>query len=133
MCIRDRIADSCGFCTVSLFSRVFKKFFGLKPSQFRTTERPVYAQDGILFSKNGQMVSKNLTPKHVLSPQLCSCLLYTSTSLNPLRDILTDYNRVRMTRMCSTGYAAIEPIKGLKLKETLSYDYTIQKLSLIHI
>ena len=68
----SEIADSCGFCTVSLFSRVFKKFFGLTPSQFRKTERPVYAQDGILFSKHGQMVSKNLTPKHVLSPQLCS-------------------------------------------------------------
>lgn len=68
----SEIADSCGFCTVSLFSRIFKKFFGLTPSQFRKTERPVYAQDGILFSKNGQMVSKNLTPKHVLSPQLCS-------------------------------------------------------------
>ena len=32
-----------------------------------------------------------------------------------------------MTRMFSTGYAAVEPIKGLKIKETLSYDYTIQK------
>lgn len=48
-------------------------------------------------------------------------------SLNPLRDIRTDYSRTRMTRMFSTGYASIEPLKGLKLKETLSYDYTIQK------
>ena len=30
---------------------------------------------------------------------------YPGTSLNPLRDILTDYNRTRMTRMFSTGYA----------------------------
>lgn len=52
---------------------------------------------------------------------------YPATTLNPLRDILTDYNRTRMTRMFSTGYASIEPLKGLKLKETLSYDYTIQK------
>lgn len=52
---------------------------------------------------------------------------YDGTQLNPLRDILTDYNRTRMTRMFSTGYAAVEPIKGLKIKETLSYDYTIQK------
>lgn len=52
---------------------------------------------------------------------------YEGSTLNPLRDILTDYNRVRMTRMFSTGYASIEPLKGLKLKETLSYDYTIQK------
>ncbi len=52
---------------------------------------------------------------------------YPETSMNPLRDILTDYNRTRMTRMFSTGYASIEPLKGLKLKEMLSYDYTIQK------
>lgn len=52
---------------------------------------------------------------------------YDGTSYNPLRDILTDYNRVRMTRMFSTGYASIEPVKGLKIKETLSYDYNIQK------
>ncbi|MEJ8763557.1 TonB-dependent receptor [Phocaeicola sp. HCN-40430] len=52
---------------------------------------------------------------------------YPGTTFNPLRDILTDYNRTRMTRMFSTGYASIEPLKGLKLKETLSYDYTIQK------
>lgn len=52
---------------------------------------------------------------------------YPGTSLNPLRDILTDYNRTRMTRMFTTGYALIEPIKGLKFKETLSYDYNIQK------
>ena len=49
------------------------------------------------------------------------------TSFNPLRDILTDYNKVRMTRMFSTGYASVEPLKGLKIKEMLSYDYNIQK------
>lgn len=52
---------------------------------------------------------------------------YEGTNLNPLRDMLTDYNRVRMTRMFSTGYASVEPVKGLKLKEMLSYDYTVQK------
>lgn len=52
---------------------------------------------------------------------------YEGTALNPLRDMLLDYNCTRMTRMFSTGYASIEPVKGLKLKETLSYDYNIQK------
>ena len=52
---------------------------------------------------------------------------YPGTTLNPLRDMLTDYNRTRMTRMFSTGYVSVEPLPGLKLKETLSYDYTIQK------
>ena len=36
---------------------------------------------------------------------------YEGSTLNPLRDIMTDYNRVRMTRMFSTGYASIEPLK----------------------
>lgn len=44
---------------------------------------------------------------------------YAGSSLNPLRDMLTDYNRTRMTRMFSTGYASVEPLKGLILKETL--------------
>lgn len=52
---------------------------------------------------------------------------YPGTNVNPLRDIRTDYNRSRMTRIFSTGYASVDIIKGLKLKETLSYDYTVQK------
>ena len=39
----------------------------------------------------------------------------------------TDYNRVRMTRIFGTAHGAVEIIKGLKLKEVLSYDYSIQK------
>ncbi len=73
-------------------------------------------------------VAMTMTPSMVVRDEEGNYVgAYDGTSLNPLRDILTDYNRVRMTRMFSTGYAAIEPIKGLKLKETLSYDYTIQK------
>lgn len=49
------------------------------------------------------------------------------SNLNPVRDIHTDYNRSRITRLFSTGFASVELLKGLKLKEMLSYDYTIQK------
>lgn len=52
---------------------------------------------------------------------------YPGTDVNPLRDIRLDYNRSRLTRMFSTGYATFDIIEGLKLKETLSYDYNIQK------
>ncbi len=52
---------------------------------------------------------------------------YPSSNVNPLRDIRTGYNRSRMSRMFSTAYASVDIIKGLKLKETLSYDYNIQK------
>lgn len=55
------------------------------------------------------------------------CGAYSGTNLNPLRDILTDYNRTRMTRMFSTGYVALKPVDGLTIKETVSYDYNIQK------
>lgn len=52
---------------------------------------------------------------------------YPASNVNPLRDIRTDYSRSRLTRTFATGYGAVNIIKGLKLKETLSYDYTIQK------
>lgn len=52
---------------------------------------------------------------------------YPGSTVNPLRDMRTDYNRVRMSRMLATGFASVEIIDGLKLKEMLSYDYNIQK------
>lgn len=52
---------------------------------------------------------------------------YPGSTVNPLRDIRTDYNRSRITRTFATGYGAVEIVKGLKLKEVLSYDYSIQK------
>lgn len=52
---------------------------------------------------------------------------YPGSSVNPLRDIHTDYNRSRITRTFATGYASVDIIKGLKLKEVLSYDYSTQK------
>lgn len=52
---------------------------------------------------------------------------YPGSTVNPLRDMRTDYNRVRVTRIFGTAYAEAELIDGLKLKETLSYDYSIQK------
>lgn len=46
---------------------------------------------------------------------------------NPLRDALLDYSRNRLTRIFSTGHASVEIVKGLKLKEVISYDYTTAK------
>lgn len=54
------IAYTCGFGSVSLFSRTFKKYYGLTPSQFSKEEKPAYSQGSKLFSKNGQMLRKNL-------------------------------------------------------------------------
>lgn len=65
------IAYNCGFGSVSLFSRTFKKYLGITPTQFRKTEKPVYTQDGRLFSKNGQMLRKNLKNETEFNPDLC--------------------------------------------------------------
>lgn len=88
---------------------------------FNASQEPLFVIDGVPVT-SGSMSSGGPDAAYMNNSKT-----NIMSTLNPLRDILTDYNRVRMTRMFSTGYAAIEPIKGLKLKETLSYDYTIQK------
>lgn len=65
------IAYSCGFGSVSLFSRTFKKYFGLTPTQFSKEEKPIYAHHGMLFSKNGQILRKNLTNEADFDSDLC--------------------------------------------------------------
>ena len=46
---------------------------------------------------------------------------------SPLRDMKTDIANARITRMLTNGTLSYEIIDGLKLKENLSYDYTVQK------
>lgn len=65
------IAYSCGFGSISLFSRTFRKYFGLTPSRFAQTEKPVYSHNGNLFSKNGQMLRKNLKDDAAADTDLC--------------------------------------------------------------
>jgi len=76
------IAYSCGFGSVSLFSRTFKKYFGMTPSEFCKTEKPVYSQDGNLFSKNGQMLSKNMKHEFEFNAELCSVKLKQIVFMN---------------------------------------------------
>lgn len=65
------IAYSCGFGSVSLLSRTFRKHFNTTPSRFRETEQPVFSFEGKLFSKNGQMLRKNLKGDAALMGDLC--------------------------------------------------------------
>ena len=65
------IAYSCGFGSISLFSRTFKKYFGMTPSRFMHTEKPVFSRKGMLFSKNGQMLRKNLKDDANADIDLC--------------------------------------------------------------
>lgn len=66
------VAYSCGFGSISLLSRTFKRYFGTTPTQFRQKEKPVFAYNGQLFSKNGQMVRKNLKTDSDSDSDLCS-------------------------------------------------------------
>lgn len=65
------IAYTCGFGSVSLFCRTFKKYFGITPGCFSKIEKPVYSQGGKLFSKNGQMLRKNLKNNLLYDSDLC--------------------------------------------------------------
>ena len=66
------VAYSCGFGSISLLSRTFKRYFGTTPTQFRQKEKPVFTYNGQLFSKNGQMIRKNLKVDSDSDSDLCS-------------------------------------------------------------
>lgn len=36
------VAYSCGFGSISLFSRTFKKYYGITPTQFTQSEKPIF-------------------------------------------------------------------------------------------
>ncbi len=65
------IAFDCGFGSVSLFSRTFKRYFKVTPSQFVKLEKPVYSSNGSVFSKNGQMLRKNMKAVSAEGGDLC--------------------------------------------------------------
>lgn len=69
------IAYSCGFGSTSLFCRTFKKYFGITPTQFSRTDKPVYVFEGNLFSNNGQAIRKNMTHSAVANFDLCGVKL----------------------------------------------------------
>jgi AraC family transcriptional regulator len=55
----SEIAFDCGFSSLALFARTFRRHFGMNASSFRRSEKPVFAKDGIYYSKNGQPLRKN--------------------------------------------------------------------------
>lgn len=52
------IAFDCGFSSMSLFARTFKKRFGISATAYRKMELPLVAKNGVYYSKNGQPLSK---------------------------------------------------------------------------
>jgi AraC family transcriptional regulator len=71
----SEIAYDGGFSSVSLFSRCFRKHFGMTAKDFRSTEKPVMVKGGIYYSKNGQVIGKNGQLYPETESQLCSIKL----------------------------------------------------------
>ena len=71
----SEIADACGYGSVSLFSRSFRAFWGITAKEFRQKEKPAASKDGLQYSKNGQLLSKNLKQSFDFDSHLCTVKL----------------------------------------------------------
>ena len=74
MTISD-IAYSCGYGSVSLFSRSFRAYWGVTAKEFRQKEKAVFSKDGLQYSKNGQLLSKNVKETFDFDAHLCTVKL----------------------------------------------------------
>jgi AraC family transcriptional regulator len=68
----SEIAYICGFGSISLFSRSFRACFNTTAKEFRQREKPVFAKDGLRYSKNGQLIGKNLKQEFDFDVHLCT-------------------------------------------------------------
>ena len=65
------IAFDCGFSSVSLFSRTFRKHFGISAKEYRLTEKSLLVKDGVYYSKIGQSLSKKSKLFVAVNEELC--------------------------------------------------------------
>lgn len=65
------IAFDCGFSSMALFARTFRRHFGTNASAFRRSEKPLFAKNGIYYSKNGQPLRKNGQPDVGSNSEIC--------------------------------------------------------------
>ncbi len=71
----SEIAYTCGFGSISLFSRTFRAYFNATAKEYRQQEKAVFAKDGLRYSKNGQLISKNVKQEFDFDEQLCTIKL----------------------------------------------------------
>ena len=76
------IAYACGFGSVSLFSRSFRAYFGVTAKEYRQREKPIFANNGLRYSKNGQLLSKNTQQEFDFDAQLCTVKLNNLILMN---------------------------------------------------
>lgn len=69
------IAYACGFGSVSLFSRSFCAYFNTTAKEYRKQEKPIFANNGLRYSKNGQLLSKNMKQAFDFDAHLCTVKL----------------------------------------------------------
>lgn len=65
------ISFDCGYRSTALFSRTFKKHFGLSASEFRLMDKPLVVKDGVYYSKVGQPLSKKSKLFVAANEELC--------------------------------------------------------------
>lgn len=68
----SEIAYNCGFSSVSIFSRTFRKYFNTSATDFRSREKAFLAINGSYYSKDGKVFSKNNQQHHSIDLQLCN-------------------------------------------------------------
>ncbi len=76
------IAYTCGFGSISLFSRSFRAFFGITATEYRQKEKAVFVHNGLRYDKNGQPMSKNMKQRFDFDPQLCEVKLKQMIFMN---------------------------------------------------
>ncbi len=85
----NEIAHKCGFNDSSTFSRSFRKYFGMTAKEFRTLEDAVFVKDGMQYSKNGQLLSKNHQARKDFDLDLCSVKFKDYIIMNAKIEVLT--------------------------------------------
>ncbi len=80
------IAFDCGYSSTALFSRTFKKHFGLSASEFRLLDKPLMVKNGVYYSKIGQPLSKKsklfVAENEELCPVNIKQLIIMETKIN---------------------------------------------------
>lgn len=65
------VAYDYGFSSISIFSRSFRKHFGMTAQEYRKQDKVIFSKNGIYFNKNGQQISKNVKARLDLTSDIC--------------------------------------------------------------